>query len=77
MNQSFTTKEEALQKLSEELRKKQCVTDDFYQNIIRREEIFPTGLAINGMGVAIPHTDSQYVNESQVAFMSLKTFTVY
>ncbi|MGM0291574.1 PTS system, galactitol-specific IIA component [Enterococcus sp. AZ062] len=72
LNQSFTTKEEALQKLSEELRKKQCVTDDFYQNIIRREEIFPTGLAINGMGVAIPHTDSQYVNESQVAFMSLK-----
>ncbi len=72
LNQSFATKEEALQKLSEELRKKQCVTDDFYKNIIRREEIFPTGLAINGMGVAIPHTDSQYVNESQVAFMSLK-----
>lgn len=72
LNQSFATKEEALEKLSEELRKKQCVTDDFYINILRREEVFPTGLGINGIGVAIPHTDSQYVNESQVAFMSLK-----
>ncbi|MCG6528457.1 PTS sugar transporter subunit IIA, partial [Vibrio parahaemolyticus] len=40
-------------------------------NVIKREAVFPTGLMINGIGVAIPHTDSQYVKRSQVGFLSL------
>ena len=39
--------------------------------MIKREAVFPTGLMINGIGVAIPHTDSQYVKRSQVGFLSL------
>lgn len=66
------SKEEAFLLLANELDKHHCVTNDFYQNVVKREEIFPTGLEINGIGVAIPHTDSEYVTESQVAFLSLE-----
>lgn len=66
------TTEEAFELLSNELLKNHCVTDDFYKNIVQREKTFPTGLKINGIGVAIPHTDSQYVTNSQIAFMSLE-----
>lgn len=67
------TKAEAFQRLANQLMEKHCVNPDFFINVLNREEVFPTGLEINGVGVAIPHTDSQYVLESQVAFMSLTT----
>ncbi|ALS00503.1 hypothetical protein ATZ33_03685 [Enterococcus silesiacus] len=63
---------EAFQRLAKELREKQFITDDFLEQIIEREERFPTGLPVTNIGVAIPHTDSDYVKKSQIAFMSLK-----
>lgn len=63
---------EALKSLAEVFQEKNLVTTDFYQNIIKREEAFPTGLDVNGIGVALPHTDSEYVHRSQVGFLSLK-----
>ncbi len=72
LQQDVTSKEQALHLLADKLSENQCVTNDFFDNIIKREKIFPTGLAIEGVGVAIPHTDSKYVLESQVAFMSLE-----
>jgi PTS system galactitol-specific IIA component len=71
LKQKPASQEAAFQLLADELVKEQCVNADFLENIIKRELVFPTGLEINGIGVAIPHTDSQYVKESQVAFMSL------
>lgn len=47
--------------------------DSFAENVLKREEVFPTGLLINDVGIAIPHTDAEHVNDSQIAFMSLKT----
>jgi PTS system galactitol-specific IIA component len=72
LKKNVSSKEVALQMLADELMKNDCVNQDFLANIIKREEIFPTGLEINGIGVAIPHTDSEYVKESQVGFMSLE-----
>lgn len=71
LKKNVSSKEVAFQLLADELMKKQCVNQDFLINIIKREEVFPTGLGIHGIGVAIPHTDSEYVLESQIAFMSL------
>ena len=48
------------------------VKDSFAENVLKREEVFPTGLLINDVGIAIPHTDAEHVNDSQIAFMSLK-----
>lgn len=63
---------EALKSLAEVFQEKKLVTTDFYQNILKREEAFPTGLDVNGIGVALPHTDSEFVHRSQVGFLSLK-----
>lgn len=63
---------DALRRLTEQLGAKQFITNDFLEHIIEREEKFPTGLPVHTIGVAIPHTDSEYVKKSQIAFMSLK-----
>lgn len=70
--ENFNRQEEILKCLSKELKEKDLVTDKYYANVLEREKKFPTGLFINGIGVAIPHTDSIYVKKSQIAFMSLE-----
>jgi len=68
--QSVKNQEEAFDILASQLLEVDCVTEDYLQNIIKREEAFSTGLLVNGVGIAIPHTDSQYVKTSQIAFLS-------
>lgn len=70
-HENVNSQTEVFKKLADTLESKGLVKVDFLPNIIKREENFPTGLNINGIGVAIPHTDSEYVERSQVAFMSL------
>lgn len=72
LKKNVSSKEVAFQLLADELMGNDCVNQDFLVNVIKREEVFPTGLEINGIGVAIPHTDSEYVKESQVGFLSLE-----
>lgn len=48
------------------------VRDDYCEHVLEREKVFPTGLVTPGLGVAMPHTDSEYVKRSQIAFISLK-----
>lgn len=71
-NQSFGSKEEALKKLADEFLAKGLVKDTFYQAVLDREKVYPTGLSINGIGVAIPHTDGIHIIKPQIGFMSLK-----
>lgn len=48
-------------------------TKDTYVNALgEREAEYPTGLDIEGTGVAIPHTDATHVNESAIAIATLK-----
>lgn len=49
-----------------------CVKETFLNGIVSREAEFPTGLEVNGIGFAIPHTDSSHVTTSQICFASLK-----
>ena len=67
-----TDKEDAFKRLTEQLTEKNFITEDFLEHLNESDKDFPTGLAVTNMGVAIPHTDSEYVKRSQIAFMSLK-----
>ncbi len=72
-NQKASTKEEATKILANHMIKLGIVKEDFHEAILEREQNFPTGLRLaDGSGVAIPHTDIDKVNESQIAFMSLR-----
>ncbi len=70
-NEDVKNSDEIISKLAGELKAKNIVTDKFLTQVLQRENKYPTGLIINGVGVAIPHTDSDYVNKSQIAFASL------
>ncbi|MGL9970307.1 PTS sugar transporter subunit IIA [Enterococcus sp. DIV1420a] len=73
LNKQVNSKEVAFQMLADEFLQNECVTEEYFENVVKREIVFPTGLMINGIGVSIPHTDSQYVNKSQIGFLSLET----
>ena len=77
LNKEVNNREEALEILSLLLQQKGIVTTDFYENILKRESIYPTGLSINGYGVAIPHTDSEFVNKSQLGFLKLNNPVIF
>lgn len=62
---------EAIHLGSELLLEAGCVVRDFERHVWEREKQFPTGLDTEYTGVAIPHTDSAYVRQSQIAFVSL------
>ena len=70
-HQHAANKEEALKLLADEFVKTGVAKDTFYQGLINREKEFPTGLSLNNMCVAIPHTDPEHVNRTQVGFMTL------
>ncbi|MDT2813960.1 PTS sugar transporter subunit IIA [Vagococcus carniphilus] len=77
LNGSAKTKEEALSELANLMLTKNSVNESFLENVLKREEVYPTGLLVNGVGIAIPHTDSEYVKKSQLGFMSLETPVVF
>lgn len=43
------------------------VVATFAEHVLAREENFPTGLPTEPVGVAIPHTDHQFVRENAIA----------
>lgn len=45
---------------------------DYVQALVEREKNFPTGLKIQNMGVAIPHTDADYVEKEGIAIAVLR-----
>ncbi len=52
--------------------------DSYVEALKEREAGYPTGLDIDGLGVAIPHTDVSHVNKAATAIAVLKnpvTFT--
>ena len=65
------SRDEALKMLAEEFMRSGVAKDTFYEGILNREKVFATGLSLNKMCVAIPHTDPEHVNRTQIGFMSL------
>ncbi|KZL89882.1 PTS sugar transporter subunit IIA [Clostridium magnum] len=65
-------KEEVFKGLYNELYKQGKVKESFYEGLIKREEVFPTGLLLTKHNVAIPHTDVEHVNSSCIAVATLK-----
>lgn len=64
---------EVLKKMATKLYNAHCVTETYLEGILEREEEYPTGLEINGIGIAIPHTDTNKVVKSQICLASLKS----
>ncbi|KFN93077.1 PTS sugar transporter subunit IIA [Tetragenococcus muriaticus] len=45
------------------------MTKDFGKKILEREEIYPTGIDQGTFGIAIPHTDPEWVKEEFITLL--------
>lgn len=69
---------DVITQLANILTQKDIVKKSFVDHVLAREKQFPTGLPVKeGLGIAIPHTDSIYVNKSQIAVASLKKPVIF
>lgn len=66
------TYEDVMKNLGQKLIDAGYAKDSYTEALITREKNFPTGLDIDGMGVAIPHTDVSHVNRPAIAIAVLK-----
>lgn len=46
-----------------------CVREDFLTRIMEREATFPTGIQLEHIGVAIPHTDAECIRKEFIAIV--------
>lgn len=70
-NITATSQQAVLTQMAQMLLEHQIVTTDFLAGILQREKEYPTGLLVNSVGFALPHTDSKKVNRPQICFASL------
>ena len=65
-------KEDVIKTLSDKLLAQGFVKDSFYQNVLDREAVFPTGLPTI-IPMAICHTESEHVHSSAIAVGTVKS----
>lgn len=65
-----TKKEDVIKIMADKLWAKGYVKDGYYENVVKREKDFPTGLP-TVIPVALCHTEAQYVNQNAMAVGTL------
>lgn len=73
---NINTWQEAITLASSKLFEQGYVNKEFGENCIKREMVYPTGLETD-FPVAIPHTESEYVNETAISVLRLKKPVVF
>jgi galactitol PTS system EIIA component len=63
----FNSKEQLLDWIGNELIEKGYVMQGYEKALLEREALYPTGLATNSCGVAIPHAEPSFVLEERIA----------
>lgn len=77
-----TTSEEVLKEIGLKLLEKGLVKEKFVENILEREENYPTGLDLSVINpsydnIAVPHTEGEYVNTTKVIPVGLTNKIVF
>lgn len=65
-------KNEVFHEFGDILINKGFAKNNYIEGLKEREIQFPTGIETGGISVALPHTDSTFIKESKIGFMSLK-----
>ena len=60
---------ELFQMVSDQALQLDLVTTSFLSKISERESCFPTGIQLNGYGIAIPHTDPDCIKEQFIGII--------
>ncbi|AOT72640.1 PTS sugar transporter subunit IIA [Geosporobacter ferrireducens] len=73
----FNTRKEVLEYIGNYLFKKGFVKESFIYALLERERVFPTGLDMGNINVAIPHTDADHVINPAIVVMVLNKPIVF
>lgn len=65
--QKFNNQEDFFKEVSEKLLKLGYVTEGYYKAVIEREASYPTGLELEKISIAIPHTNPEYIVKPFIA----------
>lgn len=65
--QKGMTQQDIIKALASPLINDGMVVADFAEHVFAREETFPTGLPVEPVGVAIPHTDHKHVRQNAIS----------
>lgn len=71
-NLEAENREDAIRKLGAKLYDAGFVKDTYTDAAIAREAVYPTGLQLEHVAIAMPHTDSVHVNRPAVCIARLK-----
>lgn len=77
LNMEANSSKDIIEKLGDLMLNKGYVKDSYVQAVLEREKNLPTGLSIGDFCVAIPHTDSGHVNQSNIAIATLKKASIF
>ena len=72
LNRDFSGREEMFSEIGTVLIEKGLVKPVYIEEILKREESFPTGLDLGYMQVAMPHVEAKYVNDNAVFIVTAK-----
>lgn len=72
LNLKAEKKERVLQILGNAMIEEGYAEAGYIEALIEREQEFPTGLDIKGVGIAIPHTDADYVKKAGIVLAVLE-----
>ncbi len=73
MNIDASSPEEVIQIMADKLFEKGYTKESYKDAVIAREKVFPTGLLLEELNVAIPHCDSEHVLKNAIAIGKLNT----
>lgn len=68
----YESKNEIFKNVSSYLYQNQYTEETFLKALIEREEIYPTGLSLEHVNIAIPHTDVKHIKKPFVYLIRLK-----
>ena len=79
LNHEAADRNSALRELSDALLREKIVSEGFYDALVKREDEYPTAIAIKDadFAVAIPHASSEFVCENQIGLMTLKEPVIF
>lgn len=72
LDADFRSRDDLFHTMGSWLKDNGYVNEDYREAVCRREEEFPTGLKVPGHQLAIPHTDSEYIEKPGLVFVRPK-----
>lgn len=72
VKQNFSDQQEFFETITKKLKEKGLIKDGYYEAIVTRESKYPTGLDSGAVKVAIPHTDYEYSNTTELVVTTLE-----